>query len=206
MNERKTVLQWIDQLEIVFQEAITHFQEASAEKARLNARWKAAVIEMKREVGDHPVRMEHYVADLVGGDLTERNCVFDVLSPGGIKLEVKWSNLSKPSQNGYRWTWDRITGTSDQKHGHVDRLILIGAKPPNSKPGWFRDEASEFVIFDVPFNDVRSLVWNKEGGRNLIQLMANPQTVRKPASVRLFREFEVTSQMLTDRYGPKPMH
>jgi hypothetical protein len=138
---------------------------------------------------------ESLVAAWVRGKFTEDGDEFDVLARNGQCIEVKYSALN--AQGGTRRSsWRKIYGEQGRKK--YDRLILIGDWDERYSR-LYGDTQSPFVIFDVPFREVRPLTI--DGGKwKLVQRTSDPRTAKSRAS-RLFSDYLVSEAEVEARYG-----
>lgn len=173
-------------------------QRLREENQRLNKelRWHRSHPTLARGI-----RGETLVASWVAGLRTSGNAAFDV-DAGGCRLEVKLSALgvavraraSSPELRTLRWTWGKVFGESGRKK--YDRLVLIG-DADNRHMAQYRDPGSLFVVFEVPFEDVRSVAISSG---KIIQLTTNPASARSRAST-LFGRYQLSEDELERRYG-----
>ena len=143
------------------------------------------------------LRGESVIAELLGGEVTRHNARHDLTLRGAnnITMEIKFSNLSRVGKNRptMTWAWAHLLGAGSGKR--YDRLILLGEADSRYQT-LYADPASPYVLFDIPFADVPSLVDNFD----LIHLTTNPQTVRTPTAERLYNQYQVTLQQLNAQY------
>lgn len=143
---------------------------------------------------------ERLVSQLVNGCRTVFTASHDmVVRSKGVTIEVKLSTLNVPYEGAAtkRWTWARPIGLEQNKD--FDRLILVGKVDPRFADA-YEDSESPYVFFDVPYQDVRSLMRGRTTAQ-IIQISTNPFTSRTPAGRRLFDDFQVTQQHLKKIYG-----
>jgi hypothetical protein len=140
-------------------------------------------------------KAEAFVHELVGGTRSRGSAEYDLTAPNGKKIEVKFSNLNTPVSGKpiRRWVWARILGHGDRKE--FDNLILIAPHDDRFRHE-ARDPESPWIIFDVPFKHVHSLV-ERDG---TIWMNTHPTKFRRITHERLIREFQTTRNGLTSRY------
>lgn len=156
---------------------------------------------------DHPtlvrgVRGETIVAKMVDGSRNTKNAPHDLtLKSSPLRLEVKYSelNVAIRGRGTKRWVWTKPLGESGRKR--FDRLILIGPTDPRFS-SYYRDSRAPFVLFDVPFSQVKSLSVPVQRGRyTAIYLTTNPCTVRSTSAHRMWRVFHISASELQRRYS-----
>ena len=145
------------------------------------------------------LEIENYIAELVKGQLMPRGSSYDVLTPNGTRLEVKYSCMSLPkgaSKSTRDWTWSSIKGKNRDKV--FDRLILVGEPNPHCRDKYYEPNA-RYILFDLSFNDTEEVT---NIGHNLIQLNTNPSSIwpSKHKQLRLYSEFQVSHRQLCERY------
>ena len=180
---------------------IHRLRELEAENTRL--RDENAVLRSKVTFFDEVtwlasgLRGENVIAELLGGEVTRHNARHDLTLRGknNITMEIKLSNHSRLGKNRptRTWAWARLLGADGGKQ--YDRLILLGDADPRYQT-LYADPTSPYVLFDIPFADVPSLV-DKFG---LVHLTTNPQTVRTSTAERLYNRYQVTLQHLRKQY------
>jgi hypothetical protein len=140
-------------------------------------------------------KAEAFVHELVGGTRSRGSAEYDLTAPNGKKIEVKFSNVNTPVAGKLirRWVWARILGRGDQKQ--FDNLILVAPHDPRFRQD-AKDPESPWVIFDVPFKHVHSLV-ERDG---TIWMNTHPTKFRRITHERLIREFQTARNELTSRY------
>jgi hypothetical protein len=140
-------------------------------------------------------KAEAFIHNLVGGARTLGSVEYDLTAPNGKKIEVKFSNLNTPvvGKPIRRWVWARILGRGDRKQ--FDNLILVAPHDPQFSEQSI-DPESPWIIFDVPFEHVRSLV-ERDG---TIWINTHPTKFRRKTHERLIREFQTTRSELASRY------
>lgn len=170
-----------------------------AELEQENATLRAKVTFFDRTPWMHDgMRIEQIVAELVGGTTTPVNERFDVLTRGGVRIEVKYSNLNlvdRQRARATRWTWAHILGFDGGKS--FDHLILVGDADTRYRAS-YRDPESPFVFFDVPFCSLQEVVRSTS---QMVQITTNPDSVRAAEAIALFERFQVTPDELTIKYG-----
>jgi hypothetical protein len=145
-------------------------------------------------------RGEEFVAELVGGELTTGSAQYDLMSTKGVTFEIKCPNLNEAvaGEITNRWSWSHVLGSNRRKK--FDRLLLLGPTDHRYRTN-YADPESPFVMFDIPFAEVQSLL----GRGDLIQISTAPLEVRKgrlsPKRQILFARYQVTRKQLTERYG-----
>lgn len=145
------------------------------------------------------VRGESLVAMWVRGEHTAGNAESDVLvSETGLRLEVKYSrlNIPYPGATTKRWNWQKILGEFGNKE--YDRLVLIGEKDERFPEG-YGNAPDPWVIFDLPFEDVQSVV-TPSGRWQAITLTTNPLKAKSRGSA-LYRRYRVSVADIEARYG-----
>jgi hypothetical protein len=137
---------------------------------------------------------ESLVATWVRGKHTDEGSESDIVARNDIRIEVKYAILNAQGKTK-RWSWMKIYGEQGRKK--YDRLVLIGDRDERYS-SLYSDEGSRWVIFDVPFCDVRPLTI--DGGKwKLIQLTTNPETASSRAS-KLFSRYIVSESEIERRY------
>jgi len=139
------------------------------------------------------------VSIIIKGVLTENNSSYDVdVGQGRIRIEVKYSKLNKANSSGtLRWAWNKIFGESGNKQ--FDRLILIGELDRRYMNS-YRPFDSDFVIFDVPYEEVSDLTISTNGRYRSIQLTSNPKTAKRSNGSRLYPKYQVNQETIGQRY------
>jgi hypothetical protein len=140
---------------------------------------------------------EEIVAELIGGTTTRVNHRFDVVTRlKTARLEVKYSNLNLAVKNSIakRWTWAHILGFDRAKK--FDGLILVGVADVRFRHS-YRDPASPYILFDVPYADLAAVVRHST---QIIQLTTNPLTARTAVARALFDRFQLTPDELISKY------
>jgi hypothetical protein len=141
---------------------------------------------------------ETIIADAIGGDVTLHTDSHDVESPTGIKIEVKYSRLNKPSKksNSLRWSWNYPMGLKLKKV--YDRLILLGDADSRYRE-FYASPESPYVMFDLPIEDVQDLM---QAG-NHISITTNPSNRTSGTRRILFDKYQITLADLKERYQIK---
>ena len=131
------------------------------------------------------------------GEHAAKHADSDVIAENGTRLEVKFAQLNSPYAGATtkRWSWQKILGEMGNKK--YDRLILIGKKDPRYADQ-YGDEQCPWVIFDVPYSDLKSVTISS-GRWRLIQLTTNPRTAASKGSL-LYRSYKVTAGEVEARY------
>lgn len=143
------------------------------------------------------IRGEQVVAKLIGGTMTAVNERFDVLTQSTrVRLEVKYSklNIARAGVITQRWTWAHLLGYDRSKS--FDSLILLGVADSRYKH-LYRDTASPFVLFDVPFRSLSKIV---RGTSQRVQISTNPLKAHTDVAKALFGRFQVTRHELRSKY------
>jgi hypothetical protein len=162
--------------------------------------------EENRWLRGHPtlsrgLRGETIITDLLGGTHTQPGSAHDLfVGTNGIRIEVKSSGLNTPVRGSStrRWVWTKPFGESGNKR--YDRLILLGLIDTRFRTHYL-DPKAPFVLFDLPFKDVKPLTVVVQSGRySAIYLTTNPLTARS-GTRRLFDEYQITSVDLERRYA-----
>jgi len=164
-------------------------------------RRRVASLEAELEIlKQHPtlaagIRGEQIVATTLKGTLSIGNAGHDISLPNGYTIEVKTSALTRPVANttSLRWAWAKVLGSSGRKL--YDYLLLIGDSDERFRTA-YKDPASPYVFFLVPFNEVAAL-GNATKATIGIQLVSNPAKARG-VSAPLFARYQVTLQELSD--------
>jgi len=137
---------------------------------------------------------EAYLASLLGVHPTSPNCPYDILTPTGLRLEVKTSRLNVHQHaNGSHWGWTKPLGEDGDKD--YDRLILL-AQPNPDCIDYYAQPFVRYVIFDIPFSEVTAFL-NK---RRDIFLGSNCHRVFSGTAIRLYRDFQITEAQFIDKY------
>ena len=143
------------------------------------------------------IRGEQVVAELIGGTTTAVNERFDVRTRSNrVRLEVKYSNLNlavagRPTK---RWTWAHVVGFDGGKS--YDSLILVGDADVRFQH-LYRDPASPFVFFDVPFAALSAVM---VGRQQNVQITTNPRKASTDSARALFGLFQITRDELIAKY------
>lgn len=131
------------------------------------------------------VKRTNFIDDIFNGKIIKHSdsSPFQINnSTTAVLIYAKLIEVKYPTK---RWTWARPLGNSGDKI--FDRLILIGEKDPRYM-NRYKDSRSQYIIFDIPFNDVKHLtVGNKH-----IELTTNPDTVKNITKLQLYNEYQVT--------------
>lgn len=135
---------------------------------------------------------ETFIAALIGGELTRGSAPYDFRSSSKVNFEIKFSRRN--AWKTPRWNWRHILGVNGCKQ--FDRLLLLGEPDPVHR--WkCKDHDSPYAIFDVPFDEVRSLMESD----NLIWINTNPASDRRATHRALFSRYQSTCGELAERYG-----
>ncbi|HEY6071561.1 MAG TPA: hypothetical protein VIU85_09325 [Chthoniobacterales bacterium] len=143
---------------------------------------------------------EEFVVELIGGTLTKGSASHDLVSAKGTTFEIKTANLNEAVSGEItnRWVWPHILGANQSKR--FDRLLLLGPSDFRYR-GHYSDPESPFVIFDVPYEEVRPLL----GRSGLIHISTAPPNVRRARTSRtrelLFSRYQTTRKELKKRYS-----
>lgn len=178
----------------------TDYDRLIAENEALRERVFALEAELK-VLRRHPtlaagMRGEQLAAAALNGVLSTANAGHDMHLASGSTIEVKTSALTRPLPNtsSLRWVWTKVLGSSGGKR--YDYLLLIGDADPRFQTA-YKDPASPYVFFLVPFDDVAAL-GNPTRSSLGIQLVSNPGKARG-VSAPLFERFQVTLEELKHR-------
>jgi len=157
---------------------------------------ESATLRRKLVTGNPFKCVEHYIAKLIGGSLTQGTTYHDIILPDGRRVEVKFSHLNKPHDHtgSHRWQWRNLLGINGGKKYH--QLILVGVVDSQHRR-FYDDSRSPYVIFDIPFRCVKGLM-NREG--KMIQISTNPESVASETAQKLFEDFQVTRCELKASY------
>jgi hypothetical protein len=143
------------------------------------------------------ITAEVFVAELVGGAVTRGLAPHDIIGRDGTTFEVKFARLNIPGKGrSRRWPWRNALGSGGAKR--YDRLILVGETDPRFRDRYLEPD-SPYVIFDVPFEAVSSLMKDRQ-----IAITTSPSRTfgeASPIARRLFQEFCVSSAQLRERYN-----
>lgn len=144
---------------------------------------------------------ERIVAELIGGKMV--NDSFDVLTPSGHRLEVRYAGLSTAvwGKATKRWTWNFILGAYKEKD--FDRVILVGEVDPRYRCK-YRDPTFPYIFFDVPKSRLAEVM----GASPHIYLSTNPKKVYGFKSYGfsadpLYNSFQTTAAELKAKYGAR---
>ena len=149
-----------------------------------------------------PAAAEVVIARLLGGELTANLAAHDIVCVGEKKFEVKVSQLNSVSKTSKsrRWQWGHALGNGGAKHYH--QLILVGKRDPRYSDLYLEPKSkSPYVLFDIPFRSVKSVMRKDD----LIQITTNPNAVTADAAKLLFQTYQVTRSELRKRYNPAYM-
>jgi len=140
-------------------------------------------------------RAEEFIAQLLGGNLTNGSAPFDLQLPTGMQFEIKFANLNEAVKNKStrRWNWRHILGSDRGKH--FDRLLLFGPTDLRYRQ-YYSDPDAPYVMFDVPFDKIPPLMKCD----NLIWISTNPLRARTAAARALFSHYQITSTQLVKKY------
>lgn len=175
-----------------------------------NDRLRAENGSLRRKVAfyeSHPwvvegIKGENVIAKLVCGNITGYTCSHDIETVyAQTKIEVKLANLNVAviGCGTKRWAWIRPFGETGTKK--YDNLILLGETDVRFRHK-YKDPDSPFVIFDIPYHEVRPLT-SKSMGRVQIILTTNPDTVSSARGKALYQKYQVSRKELEERYkGP----
>ena len=152
----------------------------------------------------HPVfaqglKGERFICMITGGLATELNASFDILTKGGLKLEVKFSKLNTPELSApetKRWSWSKVMGWLD-KGKDYDFLLLIGERDHRYDDQYPDD--CPYAVFLIPAARVRSIVVAGKAIGSHVNLTTNFRTVRSPAGrciIEHMRPYELISKLL----------
>ncbi len=142
------------------------------------------------------VSAEVFIAALIGGTLTSGLAPHDITGVDGTKFEVKYSRLNIPMKtaSSRRWSWGHPLGAGGAKT--FDFLILVAEIDPRFKSS-YREPTSPYVLFDVPFDAVRSITRQLP----LIQITTNPQRAHGETARIMFERYHVTTDEIRKRYN-----
>ena len=128
---------------------------------------------------------------------------WDVTAPTGVKIEIKYSSVSKPNTSGGRpkpfrnWGWGSILGSDGKKE--YDRLILMGQITEETCMYYSGIEHdAEYIYFDVPFSDL-ALVFGNYKTKNAITFCVNPGSVLERWD-GFYRKYRTTEFEIIRRY------
>jgi hypothetical protein len=141
-------------------------------------------------------KAEEFVHELVDGERTYGSSIYDLETSNGTKIEIKYSNLNKAMPNSAmrRWVWAHVLGRDNAKV--FDRLILLAPHDPQFR-NKMKDPDSRWVIFDVPYAEVASLM-EKDG---MIWTGTHPtKFTRRATHRRLMCDYQITRAELATRY------
>ncbi len=142
---------------------------------------------------------ERFVAGLVRGERSlGKTMEYDVRSLSKKRLEIKFSKLGIPNKGSHtrRWTWGRPLGNAGAKR--YDRLILLGQVDPQFMDQ-YADPTPEYVIFDVPFLSVKTIMRKDP----IIQFTTSPSARTGSTAEKMFARYEISAKDLRKRYGTK---
>ncbi|MBX9583659.1 MAG: hypothetical protein K2X87_25435 [Gemmataceae bacterium] len=130
------------------------------------------------------------------GELAPINAGYDLITPTGHRIEVKYS----PIQRDGRWKWRNLFGGRDTKRYH--RLWLIGEVDERWQHCYL-DPAAEYIVFDIGFDDARRQFPKKHA-------TLNPNWPKACALSRpsrnLYHYFQTTPERLRALYcRPRPV-
>ena len=146
--------------------------------------------------------MELMVCGLVNGVMAAGQSPFDLTAGSGARIEVKYACLGRlkgASKSTRSWTWGRLLGSHGEKK--YERLVLVAQPNPACRAA-YPDPTGEYVLFDLPFEELSELMDTKH---EQIVLNSDPNRVQK-SRVRLMRLLDhmVTPQELTARHAKPP--
>ena len=176
-------------------ETLLELHERIAELRVENARLRERIYELESAKG---IIAERYINELIGGVLTTGHAAHDITTPEGKRIEVKFARLNIPMDTSAsrRWSWGHPLGSAGAKQ--FDSLVLVGEVDPRFRE-LYREPSSPYVIFDVPFESVPTLM----GKSTVIQVTTNPRRkFGKAARIAntLFQQFHITSEDLRAKY------
>lgn len=140
------------------------------------------------------LRGETLISDLVNGKITAYATPHDIeVTATGQVIEVKLAKLNKPVRTSttHRWAWSKVFGESGRKK--YDHLLLVGEADLKYREQ-YRDQGSPYVLFLVPYADVKALSV-KTGRNESIILTTNPRKAKSVAAP-LFSRFQVSREEL----------
>lgn len=146
---------------------------------------------------------ETLISTLVQGSMTAYAASYDVSTNSGSKIEVKYARINqkyKYKPDYKRWAWGKIFGESGAKN--FDYLCLVGERDERYS-SMYKDPASPYVIFFVPFEEVADLTMAMNGGRyRAIQIPTNPRMAdRNQTARRLFQQYQTSTEEMQIRFG-----
>jgi hypothetical protein len=146
------------------------------------------------ELLNHPtmlagIRGEKLILDITQGIPTKRGTSFDLKTPSGMKVEVKYSRVTYPviGHPCKRWVWGGLLRKKGEKD--YDILVLLGEK--DGKFHKFEDDGSSFVFFILTKSDVKKVIRNKKGRGN-ISLNLNPNPISWKSHERNLWKYRVS--------------
>ena len=139
------------------------------------------------------IRGEEIIARIVAGELTGHTTGHDI-DAAGVKIEVKYANLSPVGPTTKRWQWQKIFGQTGAKE--YDFLLLVGQADRRFTAS-YRDPSSPYVLFLLPYGEVMPLT--VKGNPRGIIVNSNPLSARGIAA-ELFRRYQTTIEGLEARF------
>jgi hypothetical protein len=173
--------------------------ELLVEIARLQQLIPPPIREASSEAYKNGREAQQFIAELTNSKLIVDNRVgYDMISPAGLKFEVKSSKLFNSGLNfTNRWTWQSPFGKSNQIRIY-DVLFLLG-QPDLRFRKWYLEPDSPYVIFEIPYKQIRSLAGISE---KVIRLLSNPHgRYRSHAHSKLYNEFQTTRKAIKQKFS-----
>ncbi len=148
---------------------------------------------------------ESLILQAIGAEATKRSASYDgEIENLRLKVEIKKSRYNPNQRNKSnptdRWAWNKIIGQGGGKNYKI--IFLVGMANGKFKEK-YKDPSSPYVIFEIPYGDLREVCTNLESKRNgawQIKMGNNPDTVTAEASKKLFEKYQITVSELELKY------